>query len=121
MTYALWIVQGLLAALFLFAGGMKLVLPLEAMEGPVPLPGNFLRFIGVAEMLGGLGLVLPGLLRIRRGLTPLAALGLVIIMLGATAVTLASGMIAPALIPLGVGALAAFVAYGRRDWALRPA
>ena len=121
MTYALWIVQGLLAALFLFAGGMKLVLPLEAMESPVPLPGTFLRFIGVAEMLGGLGLVLPGLLRIRRGLTPLAALGLVIMMLGATAVTLAGGTIALALVPLGMGALAAFVAYGRRDWALRPA
>jgi hypothetical protein len=118
MTYVLWIIQGLLAALFLFAGGMKLVLPLEAMEGPVTLPGPFLRFIGVAEMLGGLGLVLPGLLRIRRGLTPLAALGLLTIMLGATAVTLAGGMVAPALIPLGVGLLAAFVAYGRRAWAL---
>jgi DoxX-like family len=121
MTYVLWIVQGLLAALFLFAGGMKLVLPLEAMEGPVTLPGAFLRFIGVAEVLGGLGLVLPGLLRIRRGLTPLAALGLVVIMLGATAVTLVGGMIAPALIPLVVGLLAGFVAYGRRDWAVASA
>ena len=45
----LWVVQGLLAALFLFAGVMKLVLPLEAMQqGPVVLPGLFLRFIGVA-------------------------------------------------------------------------
>jgi DoxX-like family len=121
MTYVLWIVQGLLAALFLFAGGMKLVLPLEAMEGPVTLPGPFLRFIGVVEVLGGLGLVLPGLVRVRRGLTPLAALGLVIIMIGATAVTVVGGMVAPALIPLGVGLLAGFVAYGRRDWALASA
>jgi DoxX-like family len=118
MTYVLWIVQGLLAALFLFAGGMKLVLPVEAMQGPVTLPGAFLRFIGVAEVLGGLGLVLPGLLRIRRGLTPLAALGLVVIMGGATAIGLATGPVAGALIPLAVGLLAAFVAYGRRDWAL---
>src|SRR6266545_6969772 len=97
MTYALWIVQGLLAALFLFAGGTKLVLPLDQMTGPVALPGWFLRFIGVAEVLGALGLILPGLLRIRAGLTPLAAAGLVIIMIGATVVTLASGQIAAAL------------------------
>ncbi|PYN24586.1 MAG: DoxX family protein, partial [Candidatus Rokuibacteriota bacterium] len=50
MMYALWIVQGLLAIIFLFSGGMKLVLPLEAMTGPIPVPGLFLRFIGVAEV-----------------------------------------------------------------------
>jgi len=118
MTYALWIVQGLLAALFLLAGGMKLVLPVEEMTKQIQLPGLFLRFIGVAEVLGAIGLVLPGLLRIRPGLTPLAAAGLVIIMIGATVVTLASGMLAPALISLVVGLLAAFVAYGR--WRLAP-
>src|SRR6266511_4078127 len=113
MTYALWIVQGLLAALFLFAGGTKLVLPLDQMTGPVALPGWFLRFIGVAEVLGALGLILPGLLRIRAGLTPLAAAGLVIIMIGATVLTLVGGDVALALIPLVVGLLSAFVAYGR--------
>jgi DoxX-like family len=118
VSYALWTVQGLLAALFLFAGGMKLVLPLDAMKGPVDLPGPFLRFIGVAEVLGALGLILPGVLRIRPGLTPLAATGLVIIMIGATAVTLAGGMIGPALLSVVVGLLAAFVAYGR--WKLAP-
>jgi hypothetical protein len=118
VTHALWIVQGLLALLFLFAGGMKLILPLEALTGPVPLPGLFLRFIGVAEVLGAIGLILPGLLRIRPGLTPLAAAGLVIIMIGATAVTLASGDLASGLIPLVVGLLSAFVAYGR--WRLVP-
>jgi hypothetical protein len=112
MTYALWIVQGLLALLFLFAGGMKLALPLEALTAQTPLPGLFLRCIGVAEVLGAIGLVLPGLLRIRPGLTPLAA-GLVLIMSGATVLTLAGGEVAMALIPLGVGLLLAFVAYGR--------
>src|SRR3990167_424166 len=118
MTYALWIVQGLLALLFLWAGGMKLVLPLEKLTGPIPLPGLFLRLIGMAEVLGAIGLILPGLLRIRPGLTPLAAAGLVLIMIGATVVTLAGGDIATAPIPLAAGLLSAFVAYGR--WRLAP-
>ena len=113
MTRALWIIQGLLALLFLFAGGMKLVLPIEEMTKQMPLPGWFLRFIGVAEVLGGIGLILPGLLNIRPGLTPLAAAGLVIIMIGATVLTLESGGVGPALFPLVVGLLSAFLAYGR--------
>jgi len=118
LTYALWIVQGLLALLFLWTGGIKLILPLEELTGPIPLPGWFVRFIGVAEVLGALGLILPRLLGIRTGLTALAAAGLVIIMIGATAITLAAGDVAMALIPLVVGLLAAFVAYGR--WRLAP-
>ena len=118
MTSALWIVQGLLALLFLFAGSMKLVLPIEMMtqQMPLPLPGLFLRFIGIAEVLGAMGLILPGLLRMRPGLTPLAACGLVVIMIGATVVTLAGGEGAAALIPLVVGLLSALVAYNRRSW-----
>jgi hypothetical protein len=92
---------------------MKLVLSIEALTAEMPLPGLFVRFIGVAEVLGAIGLILPGLLRIRPGLTPLAAAGLVITMIGATVLTLAGGAVAPALIPLVVGLLAAFVAYGR--------
>jgi hypothetical protein len=118
MSYALWIVQALLAAVFLFAGGMKLVLPLEKLSGPVTMPGAFVRFIGVMEVLGGLGLILPALLRIRPGLTPLAAAGLVIIMIGAIAITLMVGEVVVAVISFVVGALAAFVAYGR--WRLAP-
>jgi DoxX-like family len=93
--------------------GIKLVLSLDAMTGPVPLPGPFLRFIGVAEVLGAIGLILPGLLRIRPGLTAMASVGLVIIMGGATMITLLTGAIAQALVPLIVGLLATFVAYGR--------
>lgn len=118
MNAALWAVQTLLALLFLLAGGMKLVLPLDKLTGPFPVPGPFLRFIGVVEMLGALGLILPGLLRIRPGLTPLAASGLVIIMLGATILGLAARDVAMTLIPLVVALLAAFVAYGR--WRLQP-
>ena len=118
MNVALWVVQGLLACLFLFAGGVKLVMPIEELTKQMPLPGLFVRFIAVCEVLGAIGLILPGLLRIRQGLTPLAAAGLVIIMIGATIATLATGAVAMALIPFVTGLLAAFVAYGR--WRLAP-
>lgn len=118
MSTALWIVQALLAALFVFAGGMKLVMPIESMAGPVAFPGWFLRFIGVVELLGGLGLILPALTGIKTYLTPLAAAGLLIIMLGAIPTTMAGGDLAPALIPLVVGLLLAFVGYGR--WKIAP-
>jgi uncharacterized membrane protein YphA (DoxX/SURF4 family) len=115
MNFALWIIQALIAALFIFAGGTKLIMPIEEMtkQMQTPLPGWFLRFIGVAEVLGGLGLVLPWLLRIQPKLTPLAAAGLAIIMIGATAITLMTGDIAMALMPLVTGFLCVFVAYGR--------
>jgi hypothetical protein len=112
-TTLLWIVQALLAALFLFAGVMKLVSPIAALTQQVALPGLFLRFIGVVEVLGALGLILPGLLKIHTGLTPLAAAGLVIVMAGAVGVTMASGGAAQAFVPGVVGVLAATVAAGR--------
>lgn len=123
MNIALWIIQILLALLYLFAGGTKLVLSLEqmrAMGSPnqILLPGLLLKFIGVCEVLGALGLVLPGLFRVRSDLTPLAAAGLVIIMIGATVITFAGDGVGPAIFPLVVGLLAAFVAYAR--WHLTP-
>ena len=118
LHYGLWIIQVILALIFLFAGSMKLIVPIEQMKGPVQLPGLFLRFIGVCEVLGGIGLVLPGLLRIRPGLTPLAAAGLVIIMIGATATTIMGGQAAIAILPFAVGVLLAVVAWGR--WRIAP-
>ena len=101
----LWIVQVLLAALFLFAGGMKLVAPDEMLKsgGPIELPVAFLRFIGACELLGAFGLLLPGLLRIRRVLTPVAGVGLACIMTGATVITIEGGQAAAATLPLVVG------------------
>ena len=78
----------------------------------------FLYFIGACEILGAIGLILPALLRIRPGLTPLAAAGLVIIMIGATVINVMGGDVAPAVITVVVGLLAVFIAYGR--WRLAP-
>ena len=120
MHKTLWTIQILLAGLFIFAGGFKLLTPIEEMlkQLPVALSGGFLQFIGVCEVLGGLGLILPELLRIRPGLTPVAAAGLVIIMIGATVISLKAPSPATALFPFATGVLAAFVAYGR--WKLAP-
>ncbi len=113
MTRALWIIQGLLALLFLFAGGAKLVLPVAEMTKQTPmLAGWFLRFVGVCEVLGGLGLILPGLLRTRPWLTPLAAACLVVIMIGATVVTLMTDGGATALFPFITGLVLVLVACG---------
>ena len=113
MNVLLWILQALLAALFLFAGAMKLIMSAEQMVGPVALPVGFLRFIGVCEVLGGLGLILPWLLRIKPGLTPLAAAGLVIIMIGAVVIGVMGGLVGLALMNMVLADLLAFVAYHR--------
>lgn len=118
MTYALWTVQVLLALVFLLSGSMKLFMPIEVLTEQTPLPGGLIRFIGMAEVLGAFGLVLPGLFRTRTELTPLAAAGLTIIMVGAVIITLMTMDAVMAVIPLVVGLLSAFVAYGR--WTLAP-
>ena len=110
---ALWTVQGLLAALFLFAGAMKFITPVAAMTQQVPVSGAFLHFIGIMEVLGAAGLILPGLLRIRPELTPIAAAGLVIIMSGAVGISLVTGTEAQALMPGVVGIIATGVAIAR--------
>ena len=115
---ALWIAQILLAALFLFAGGFKLVAPASqlAQQSPIFAPA-FLKFIGACEVLGAVGLIVPALTRIRPGLTPLAAALLIIILIGATVST---AMYMPVALPapIIVGLLTAYVAYGR--WRLAP-
>jgi DoxX-like protein len=117
MNILLWIIQILLAALFLFAGGLKLVLPISSLQGGPPnqvhFSGWFLKFIGLCEVLGALGLILPGLLRRQQYLTPLAALGLAIIMIGAVATGILGEGFRTAITPLVTGVLLVFVAYGR--------
>ena len=123
MNILLWILQILLALLFLFAGIMKLVTPadvLMSMGSPnaIKFSAVFLKFIGVVETLGGLGLILPGTFRRQQYLTPLAAAGLCIVMIGAVVTTIMGDGVSMAIGPLVVGLLCVFVAYGR--WKLRP-
>jgi hypothetical protein len=109
----LWIVQIMLAALFLFGGIAKLVMDGEALTAQSGMSAAFLRFIGVCETLGGLGLILPWALKIRRELTPIAAACLVIIMVGAVVTTARTVSILAALFPLTTGVLLAAVSYAR--------
>jgi uncharacterized membrane protein len=111
----LWTLQGLLAALFLFAGTMKFIMPADQMTAGSPLPVEFFYFIGVMEILGAIGLIVPRLTGIRPGLTPLAAAGLIVIMIGATAITVATMGVLPALLPFVTGLLLIVVARGRRE------
>jgi hypothetical protein len=118
MNKLLWVAQILLALLFAFAGVTKFLMPAEQLTAQSSLSAGFLRFIGTMEVLGALGLILPWLLRIRPALTPLAAIGLAIIMVGAVATTIPTMGVAAAIIPAAVFLLAALVAWGR--WGKEP-
>ena len=120
MNIILWILQALFALLFLFAGVTKFLYSVEEMnaQSPVVLPGLFLHFIGLCEVLGGLGLILPSLLRIKPLLTSWAALGLAIIMVGATVIGLMGPMKGAAVFTFVICLLCLFVAYGR--WRVKP-
>ncbi|MFN8665069.1 MAG: DoxX family protein [Thermomicrobiales bacterium] len=115
MHRALWVAQGLVAVVFVFAGGSKLLTPPETLAMLSPFPVSFILVIGVCEVLGALGLILPLALKVRPEVTVLAAVGLTVIMVGATLSTLAMGLGVLALVPAGLGVMTALVAYGRRS------
>jgi hypothetical protein len=108
----LWVAQVLLGLLFVFTGASKLLTSSEGLE-MFQLPVPFMRGIGVCELAGGLGLVLPGAVKIGPWLTPLAAAALFFVMIGAVWVSI--GIFGPsrAVMPVVVGLLCVFVAYGR--------
>ena len=119
MNLALWIVAGLLAALFLLAGSTKLFVPREKLaEAPGggwvnDFSAGFVKALGAVEILGAVGLILPALLGIAPVLVPLAALGLCLIMIGAAIVESRRQEFKHALLNLIYLALVAFVAWGR--------
>jgi putative oxidoreductase len=125
MTYSkktsvvLWIVQGFLALFFVLGSGApKLFLSVDMLPLPVPLPEAFVKFIGVGEVLGGIGLILPGVLHTRPWLTTLAAMGLVVVTISATVYQLLARQPESAVFAAVMCLLAAFVAFGR--WRLAP-
>jgi hypothetical protein len=87
MNVVLWIVQALLTAVYVLAGSMKAFRPLEALSKNLTwvrtVPAGFVRFIGIAELLGAVGLILPMVTHIAPGLTVAAATGLVLVQVGA--------------------------------------
>ncbi|GAA4623563.1 DoxX family protein [Cellulomonas oligotrophica] len=117
MHVALWVVQALLALAFLAAGGMKLTRPKDALATALPWSASWstpaLRALGAVEVLGALGLVLPGLTGIATVLTPVAAVGLAVTMAGAVVLHLRRGETSGAAPSLVLLLLAALVAWGR--------
>jgi uncharacterized membrane protein len=117
----LWAVQVLLAALFLLVGYTHAAAPIEVAIQRAPwvasLPIGLVRFIGVAELAGAIGLLLPAATRIRPMLTPLAAVGLATMMVLAVPFHQLRGEGSAVVINVVLGSLAAFVAVGRARWA----
>ena len=115
LRIGLWVVQVLLALVFAMSGGMKLAVPYQELlkQGPwvQRVPEGLVKFIGVAEVSGALGVILPAATRIKPLLTPLAAVGFVVIMVLASGLHLSLGQ--PPILQVILGVLAAFVAWGR--------
>lgn len=121
MNIVLWILQVLLGAYFIFVGvshfNVRPGLP-EAMSWMYELSPALHYFSGTAEILGGLGLILPGLFKIQTRLVPLAGAGLALVMIGAIVWHLQRGEVSNIFINLILAGLCGFVAYGR--WRLSP-
>ncbi|HEX6288374.1 MAG TPA: DoxX family protein [Herpetosiphonaceae bacterium] len=119
MNKALWTLQGLLAALFLWHGGFMVFPPAEMVEMiNAQLGVGFRIFLGVAEILAAIGLILPGVTRILPGLTPLAAAGLMVVMISATVLHIVRVEVASAITTAVLFALVTLVAYLR--WKVLP-
>jgi uncharacterized membrane protein YphA (DoxX/SURF4 family) len=113
----LWVLQVALGVMFLSAGLMKATTPIADLAAKMVWPGvvppGLVRFIGASELLGGIGLILPAATRVKPGLTPLAALGLVAVMVCAAIFHISRGEVQMVPINVVLGGLAGFVAWGR--------
>jgi uncharacterized membrane protein YphA (DoxX/SURF4 family) len=121
VNIVLWVLQVLLGIYFLAIGVNHFIIPPglpASMSWMYELSPGLHYFSGIAEILAGLGLILPGLTKIQTRLTPLAGAGLVLVMIGATVFHITRGEFSNIILNLVLAALAGFVAYGR--WKLRP-
>ena len=121
----LWIFQVLLAGMFLMAGFMKLTQPIQNLTQMLPwaaqVPEALVRFIGLAEVLGAAGLILPSLFRIKPQLTTWSAVGIVVIMLFSTLFHIVREEIGVIGMNIFIVLLAGFIAWGRFKKAFIPA
>lgn len=114
LSVGLWVLQVLLGLFIGLASGVpKLLLPLDTLPMPIPLPDALVKFIGFCEVLGAVGLILPGLVRIQTWLTPLAAACIALLTVCAAVYQVMARQPESAVFALVIGALAAFVAWGR--------
>jgi putative oxidoreductase len=117
LNIALWVAQVLLAAMFIMTGIMKLSQPIVELSTTLAWVGDspeaLVRFIGLSELLGGIGLLLPSILRIMPVLTPYAAIGLVVIQVLAAAVHIYRGEVSAIGVNIALALISTFVAWGR--------
>ena len=117
MNRAIWVVQGLLAIVFLGAGGVKIVTPTPELLSQMPwvedLPAGAAKVIGTLELAGAVGLIAPAATKIVPMLTPAAAGGLALTMVGAGLLHIRRGEYPDVIVPLVLLALCLFVVYGR--------
>lgn len=114
---ALWVVQVVLAAGLIAGGFMKLFQPIETLAAMWPWAGEvpvaLVKGTGIIDLLGALGIILPSLLRIQPKLTPIAAIGIVALMITASIFHIARGEASQIGFNVFFAGLAAFVAWGR--------
>ncbi|MBL7784306.1 MAG: DoxX family protein [Chitinophagales bacterium] len=117
LNISLWVAQVLLSAMFLMAGVMKSTQPIEQLATSLPwvtqVPTGLVRFIGISELLGAIGLILPSILRIKPKLTVYAAIGIFTIMLFALIFHSSKGEFSVIGMNIILGLIAIFIAWGR--------
>ena len=119
VNVVLWVLQVFFGLFFILASGApKFFAPHEMLAMPIDLPREFLIFVGTCEVLGGLGLILPGVLRRRQEMTTVAAFMLVLLTICATTYQLLGRQPESAVFAACVGVVCALIGYGR--WKIAP-
>ncbi|GAB3494331.1 DoxX family protein [Spirosoma knui] len=113
----LWVAQVSLATSLVWAASMKLIQPIDNLSTMWPwagqVPAAFVKFTGLVDLLGGIGLILPSLVRIKPNLTPIAAIGVIVLMVCASIFHIGRGETSVIGVNIVFASIAAFVAWGR--------